>query len=127
MAEVSQEQFLRSYGTVIVQNWAMPAFKERLKREPATVLKEFGLDPEGATVTILAPGTPNALGISDATAESQYRLWVQGKQRGNIPFYVSDEPPEGAGGEALTDEELMAVAGGISCCCCTPCCCVTIN
>jgi hypothetical protein len=124
MAEISEEQFLQRYGSLIVQSWAMPAFKERLGSEPAVVLKEFGLDPGTARITVLKPGTPNALGVTDATVESQYRMWVQGKQQGNIPLYIADEPPEGAGGEVLSDEELMAVAGGwsVSCCCCTPCC-----
>ncbi len=126
MAELSQEQFLQRWGNLLVHSWGMPALKERFKSEPAEVLKEYGLDPDGATITLLAPGTPNDLGITDQTFESQYRLWMQGKQRGNIPLYYVEEPPEGVGGEQLSDEELMAVAGGVDtvscCCCCTPCC-----
>jgi hypothetical protein len=126
MAEVSEDRFLQIYGNIIVQSWALPAFKERLESETAEVLKEYGLDPGNATITLLQPNQPNALGVTDKTAESQYQMWILGKQRGNIPFYVADEPPEGAGGEALSDEELMALAGGgwsVSCCSCTPCCC----
>jgi hypothetical protein len=128
MAELSEDQFLQRYGHLIVQSWAMPAFKERLQNEPAEVLKECGLDSGGARITLLSPGQPNPLGLTgESTAESQYRMWVEGKRQGNIPLYVVDEPPEGAGAEALSDEELMGVAGGRGwgqyCCCCTPCCC----
>ena len=124
MAELTQENFLQRYGNLMVQIWGVPALKDRFKKDPTAVLKEYGMDTEGARVTLLGPGMPNALGITDCTMESQYRLWVQGKQKGDIPFYYVEQAPEGAGREALTDEELMAVAGGwsISCCCCTPCC-----
>jgi hypothetical protein len=126
MAEITQDQFLQRYGNIMVHLWGMPAMKERFKRNPAEVLNEYGLDPGNATVTLLTPGTPNQFGITDQTMESQYRLWLQGKQAGSIPFYYVEQPPEGIGSEALSEEELMAVAGGgdISCCCCcSPCCC----
>jgi hypothetical protein len=126
MAEISQEQFLQRYGNFMVHSWGMPALKTRFKQDPAEVLKEYGMDPGNARVTVMTPETPNQFGITDRTMESQYRLWLQGKQQGNIPFYYMEEPPEGIGSEALSDEELMAVAGGVStihcCCCCTPCC-----
>jgi hypothetical protein len=125
MAEITQDQFLQRYGNLMVHLWGMPALKQRFQSDPAAVLREYDMDPENARITLLQPGQPNALGISDATMESQYRLWTQGKQRGNIPFYYVSEPPEGIGGEALSDEELMAVAGGGDikcCCCCSPCC-----
>lgn len=125
MAELTQDQFLQRYGNLMVHIWGMPALLERFQKDPGTVLKEHGLDSESAKVTLLTPGTPNALGVTDQTMESQYKMWTEGKKKGNIPFYYVAQPPEGAGGEALSDSELMAVAGGgdISCCCCcTPCC-----
>jgi len=125
MAEITQTQFLQRYGNLMVQIWGMPALLDRFQKEPNAVLKEHGLDTDNAKVTLLKPGTPNALGITDSTAESAYQLWVEGKKKGNIPFYFVAHPPEGTGGEALSDSELMSVAGGwsISCCSCTPCCC----
>lgn len=126
MAELSKEQFLQRYGNLMIHIWGMPALLERFRKEAAVVLKEHGLDTDKAAVTLLKPGEPNALGVTDSTADSQYQLWIEGKKAGNIPFYYVDQPPEGAGGEAITDAELMSVAGGggISCCCsCTPCCC----
>jgi hypothetical protein len=125
MAELTQDQFLQRYGNLMVLIWGMPALLERFQNEPAAVLKENGLDPGNAKVTLLSPGTPNSLGVTDATMESQFRMWTEGKKKGDIPFYYVAKPPEGTGGEPLSDAELMAVAGGgdISCCCCcTPCC-----
>lgn len=125
MAQLTQEQFLQRYGNFMVHLWGMPALLTRFKTDAATVLKEYGLDSEGVKVTPMTPDTPNNLGIKDKTMESQFQLWNLGKQKGEIPFYYVTEPPEGVGGEAISDEELMAVAGGgtISCCCCcTPCC-----
>jgi len=125
MAEITQDQFLQRYGNLMVQIWGMPALLERFKKEPGTVLTEHGLDPERANVKLLSPGTPNDLGIADATMESAFKLWTEGKKRGTIPFYYVEQPPEGLGGEPLSDSELMAVAGGwtVSSCCCSPCCC----
>ncbi|HEY2380629.1 MAG TPA: hypothetical protein VGK48_05545 [Terriglobia bacterium] len=126
MAEITQAQFLQRYGNLMVQIWGMPSLLDRFKKEPTAVLKEHGLDTGKASVTLLQPGTPNALGINDSTAESAYQLWVEGQKKGNIPFYFVSQPPEGTGSESLSDSELMAVAGGalsISSCCCTPCCC----
>jgi hypothetical protein len=125
MADITQDQFLQRYGQIMVHLWGMPALLDRFKKEPDKVLKEYGLDPGTAKVTLLKPGTKNDLGITEQTMESQHRLWTEGKAKGNIPFYYVEEPPEGTGGEAISDAELMAVAGGgtISCCCCcSPCC-----
>jgi hypothetical protein len=127
MAEITEDQFLQRYGNLMLQIWGVPDLLERFKKEPAHVLKEYGLDPEKAEVTLLTPGTPNALGITDSSEHGAYTLWIQGKAAGNIPFYYLEQAPEGVGGQGLSDSELMAVAGGlsisISCCCCTPCCC----
>jgi|SRR5215475_8757506 len=125
MAEITEDQFLQRYGNLMLQIWGVPALLERFKKEPGSVLKEYGLDPEKATVTLLTPGNPNALGIMDASEHGAFTLWIQGKAAGNIPVYFLEQPPEGVGGEELSDSELMSVAGGlsISCCSCTPCCC----
>lgn len=118
---VSEEKFLQVYGNVLVQAWGDPAVKARMKAEPAAVLKEYGLDAQGATINLLPPGAPGP----NATAESQCRLWNDGVKSGTIDFYFPEEPPEGVSGMELSESELEAVAGGwsVSCCSCTPCCC----
>ena len=120
MAEVSNEKFLHAYGNLLVMSWGNPALKKRLKAEPARVLKEFGLDPEGAEVTIEAPGAPSP----QATADSAVKLWNEGKKAGKIRFFYPEEPPQDLKTAVLSDQDLEAIAGGwsVSSCCCTPCC-----
>ena len=91
-----------------------------LQADPAKVLKEFGLDPEGAQVTIEAPGTPGPT----ATADSAVKLWNDGKKAGKIRFIYPEEPPQDLKTAVLSDLDLEAVAGGwsVGSCCCTPCC-----
>jgi hypothetical protein len=120
MADVSNEKFLHAYGSLLVMSWGNPALKKRLKAEPARVLKEFGLDPEGASVELVSPGTPGP----QATADSAVKLWNDGKKAGKIKFYYPEEPPQDLKTAVLSDQDLEAIAGGwsVSSCCCTPCC-----
>jgi hypothetical protein len=120
MADVSTEKFLHAYGSLLVQSWGNPAVKKRLKADPAKVLKEFGLDPEGAQVVLETPGPPSP----QATPESQVKLWNDGKKAGKIRLLYPEEPPQDLKTAELSDQDLEAIAGGwsIGSCCCTPCC-----
>ena len=124
MTEVSNEKFLQSYGNFLVQSWGNPALKSRFKQDPAKVLTEFGLDPEGAVVEIDSPEGPPGWS-ADATPESQVRMWNEGKKAGKIRFIYPEEPPQDLKTADLSDQELEAIAGGnvTACCCCSPCCC----
>src|SRR5437762_12576702 len=104
MAEITEDQFLQRYGNLMLQLWGVPALLERFKKESAQVLTEYGLDPEKAEVTLLSPGTPNALGITDSSEHGAYSLWIQGKAAGNIPFYYLEQAPEGEIGRASCRE-----------------------
>jgi len=123
MAEVSSEKFLHSYGNFLVQSWGNPALKKRFKADPAKVLTEFGLDPEGAAIQVDSPKGPP--GLAGATPESQVKMWNDGKKAGKIRFIYPEEPPQDLKTADLSDAELEAIAGGwsIGSCCCSPCCC----
>src|SRR6185295_5001914 len=122
MADITTDKFLTAYGNFLVAAWGAPALKNRFKKDPEKVLKEFGLDPETAKVAIEAPGPLNTAG---ATPESAAKLWNDGKKAGRIRFVFPEEPPQDLKTGVLSDKELEAVAGGVGniCCCCTPCCC----
>jgi hypothetical protein len=121
MAEIATDKFLQAYGAFLVQAWGAPPLKNRFKQDPEKVLKEFGLDPEGAKVIVESPGPTSAA----TTPESAADLWNQGKKAGKIRFIFPEEPPKDLQTQVLTDEQLEAIAGGSAdyCCCCTPCCC----
>jgi hypothetical protein len=59
MPDISSEKFRHGYGSLLVMSWGNPALlKWRLNADPAKVLKEFGLDSEGAEVVLELPGPP---------------------------------------------------------------------
>lgn len=122
MADISTEKFLAAYGAFLVQSWGTPPLKKAFKENPAKVLKEFGLDAEGAEISVESPD-PKA-GPDVATAESAVQLWNEGKKKGKIRFIYPEKPPTDLDSMELTDEQLEAIAGGGTyCCCCSPCCC----
>src|SRR5438552_4145693 len=91
MADISTARFLQAYGNFLVAAWGGPPLKNRFKRDREKVLKEFGLDPEGAKVVIDPPGPPS----SQATPESAAKLWNEGKEGGQDPFPLPGRAPAG--------------------------------
>jgi hypothetical protein len=74
------------FSQLIAKAWTDAAFKQRLLREPATVLEEYGLEvPAGVTIRI----------VEDTDTLMHVSL-----------------PPRPSGKE-LTEEDLTAVAGGL--------------
>lgn len=51
---MDREQFRKAYGKIVAKAWADEGFKQRLLADPATVLKENGIDaPEGITFKVV--------------------------------------------------------------------------
>jgi hypothetical protein len=84
MAADAQRDQARRYGQVVAKAWADEAFKQRLVAEPATVLREQGIEvPAGMEVRVV-----------ENTADRAY--------------LVLPKPPQGE----LSEEQLAQVAGG---------------
>ncbi|MFC1835033.1 NHLP leader peptide family RiPP precursor [Thermodesulfobacteriota bacterium] len=78
----------KQYAKIIAKAWIDEEFKKRLFDDPATVLKESGIDtPERMTVK-----------------------FVEGKEN-EILLPIPSRPPESA---ELSDEDLEKVAGGLT-------------
>ena len=119
MGDLSNQKFLSSYGALLTAVWGDESLKAKFKANPASVLKDYGLDPGSAKVNLVAPGDMG----EDTTPESQVKLWNEGVGAGSIIFYFPEEVPEGSANMEISEEALEAVAGGGACCCCSPCCC----
>jgi hypothetical protein len=127
MADIPESTFLHIYGEFLIDAWGNPPLKNKFMKDPGPVLKAYGLDPEGAKVNVISPGSKN-VPATQCTPESAAKMWNDGKKKGSIDFVFPETPPAEFASQELSDQELMAVAGGASgcskyCCCCTPCCC----
>jgi hypothetical protein len=115
---MEKESFMKKYGSVLRKVWGDDGagYLKKLKANPEDVLKQEGLDPGTAKVTIITE-TP------EGTLDDQLRLWNEGLKSGSIDLYIPASKPEGADDSDLSDADLAQVAGGGDCCCCcTPCC-----
>jgi hypothetical protein len=91
MASDAQQEQARKYGQVVAKAWADEAFKQRLLAEPATVLREQGIElPDGLEVLMVE--------------NTEHRAYL-----------VLPKPPRGE----LSATELDQVAGGTCSCACT--------
>ena len=122
---MTEEKFLQAYGELLLNVWADEELKARLNAEPASVLKEHGLDPGSATVTVAAPDVANDTVPDKARVSTSLQHFSDGVAAGNVVFILPDAPTEDlASSGELSEAELDAVAGGgMCCCCCCPCCC----
>jgi hypothetical protein len=92
MAADGQREEARKYGQVVAKAWTDEAFRQQLLAEPATVLREQGIDfPAGLEVRV----------VEDT---EQVRHLV-----------LPRRPAEGE----LSEAELDQVAGGVCSCACT--------
>lgn len=119
MASPLEEQFAHDYSKVLVQTWTDREFKARLEKEPAQVLKEYGIPTaKNAKINIVKEVQPG-----QASLATQMQEWVKGAETGNYTLYLPEQPQ-------LSTESAAGVGDfGVSdvsvCCCCCPCCCCT--
>lgn len=113
-----REQFVRAWGTVLMQSWEDDDYKARLNADPKAVLTEAGLDiPDGATVTLEAP--PAEAGPD---LDRQIEMFAAGRDSGSYTFYIQESNQLRT--QEITEQELDSVAAGaccssiLSCCCC---------
>lgn len=64
MIHPSQEEFCKIWGQLVARSWSDDVFRERLKADPAGVLKEHGFE--------LPPGTNIDLQVDESTNDVQY-------------------------------------------------------
>jgi hypothetical protein len=92
MASDAKREWARKYGQVVVKAWTDEAFKQRLLAEPATVLREQGIElPSGLEVRVV-----------EDTERRRH-------------FVLPRRPAEGE----LSEAELDQAAGGTCSCACT--------
>lgn len=135
MEAAERTAFVNAYTKLVITAWSDEAVMNRLKQDPLTVAKEYGLDiPAGGSVKLVSK-IPTE-GDHSPELDVQLRLWDEGKQSGVYELHVPETPQLDT--EELDEIELSGISGGraavtgpvsgggttIECCCC-PCCCCT--
>jgi hypothetical protein len=113
-----REEFVRTWGTVLMKSWEDEDYKARLHADPKAVLTEAGLPLQSdATVTLESPPAD-----AGPDLEKQIDLYAEGRESGSYVFYVQDSNQLQT--QEISEKELEGVAAGassssiISCCCC---------
>lgn len=113
-----REEFVRTWGSVLMRSWEDDDFKARLHADPKAVLQEAGMALQGDAMVTLE--TPPADAGPDL--DRQIDLYAQGRETGSYLFYVQDSNQLQT--QEISEKELEGVAAGacsssiISCCCC---------
>lgn len=119
MAQTTSD-FTKAYSVFLARVWTDPSYESRVSSDPATALKDAGVDLKaGAKVSVTRPtGHPSL--------DEQIKLWEQGNQTGTYNFVVPDRPPQSL--SSTSPQKILAAADSVSqddtsyCCCCCPSC-----
>lgn len=113
-----REEFVRTWGTVLMRSWEDDDFKSRLHSDPRAVLTDAGMDLQDDAEIMLE--TPPADAGPDL--DRQIALYEEGRESGRYVFYVQESNQLQT--QEISEQELEGVAAGassssiISCCCC---------
>lgn len=133
MDSAERTAFVNQYTKLVITAWSDDAVMNRLKADPQSTAKDFGIDvPPGGRVTLVSE-IPSS-GDHSPQLDFQLRLWDQGKESGVYELHVPETPQLDT--DELDELELTSISGGRAaaqtggggvnlCTCCCPCCCCT--
>jgi hypothetical protein len=111
-----REEFVRSWGTILMQSWEDEDFKRRLHEDPRVALAENGIQiHETAEIVLEVP--PAGAGPD---LDRQIDLYAQGRESGKYVFYVQESNQLET--QEISERELEGVSAG-ACCSSVLCCC----
>lgn len=123
----SIEQFRVAYGKMVAATWKDPKLAEKLKKSPAAILKEYGIEiPAKANIRVV-----QVVPTGHGDVHEQYADVLRGQTTGHIDIWLPTKPT-GPGivklpGSTLGGGVRPGRGGAVSDVntTCTPCCCCT--
>lgn len=113
-----RENFVHTWGAILMKSWEDEDFKRRLHDDPKATLAAEGLQiPPDAQVNLETPPAD-----AGPDLDRQISLYEQGQESGSYTFYVQESNQLET--QEISEKELEGVAAGscsssiISCCCC---------
>lgn len=106
---MNDQTFIEGYGKVVAQAWANPEFFDKLKNDPAPVLKANGITTKAGSKIYVVKVQPTGEG----DVEKQVADWSKGDADGTYYLWIPDKPKE------LDDN--MAMDTSTTCTPCTTC------
>jgi hypothetical protein len=114
-------EFVDAYTRLLITAWSSEEFASRLDSDPATALRESGIElPAGASVELVRT---IPAGESDGSLDVQIEAWERGAESGHYVLHVPDTPQVDTAELSEGDLDSIAAGDGYYCCCCCPCCC----
>jgi hypothetical protein len=113
-----RENFVHTWGAILMKSWEDEDFKQRLHNDPKSVLAEEGIEVAPDAQVVIE--TPPADAGPDL--DKQISLFEEGQSSGTYVFYVQESNQLET--QEISEKELEGVAAGscsssiISCCCC---------
>ncbi len=114
-------EFVNAYTRALITAWSSEEFAGRLDRDPASALREAGVQLPANAQVVLVRTIPE--GTREPSLDKQIALYEQGQATGRYEFHIPETPQIDMA--ELSEGDLDGVAAGDVNCCCCPCCCCT--